>query len=400
MKTIPSRTPVDGGMLIRIAIDPRVLGREEVRQCRRDPARRATSVLGDFTAGPGWMVALRLAGLRFPAVTGALLTVSCAVTSLIGKLAGGGRLAARAEKARDSFLFLQGAIDEAGGWNSFRREFAMRLPVLCYHHVGEKLPHSWPLLTVSPEVFLRQIAWLSANGYTAIHAADWLAWMRQGTALPEKPVLITFDDGYSDLVEHAIPVLEKFDCKATIFIVSQHIGGASTWDVPLGHPSRPLMTAEQVQECPSHGIEIGAHSRTHPDLRTLPDAALKTELQGCRAELTELMGRPVNTLAYCFGFQNEQVRKRAGEAYDLSFSAKPGLNAWRTDPTCLRRMFVHPSRINFALQVKYGIDLHAVYRFALDRTRRLLRKVRPVPSSAPLTGQAATGSAQVTDVNR
>jgi peptidoglycan/xylan/chitin deacetylase (PgdA/CDA1 family) len=401
MNTISSRPPADGAMLMRVAVDPQARGREAVRQCRRDPARRATSALGNFTAGPGWLVALRLVGLRFPAITRAVLTVSCATASAIGKMSGGREPAARAEKARDSFLFLQGAIAETGGWNSFRREFAMRLPVLCYHHVGEKLPRSWPLLTVSPEVFRRQIAWLSSHGYTGIHASEWLAWMRQGTALPDKPVLITFDDGYSDLVEHAIPVLEKSDFKATIFIVSQHIGRASTWDVPLGHPSRPLMTAEQVRECPSHRIEIGAHSRTHPDLRTLPDAALKTELEGCRSELTELMGQPVNSLAYCFGFQNDQVRKRAGESYDLSFSAKPGLNAWRTDSTCLRRMFVHSSRINFALQVKYGIDLHAVYRFALDRSGRLLRKVLPLSSrSVPLTGQAATGSAQVTDVNR
>jgi len=222
--------------------------------------------------------------------------------------------------------------------------------------------------------------------------------LREGTALPEKPVLVTFDDGYSDLIEHAIPVLENVNCKATIFIVSQHIGGASTWDVPLGHPSRPLMNAQQVQECPSHGIEIGAHSRVHPDLRTLPDAALKAELEGCRAELTELMGRPVNTLAYCFGFQNELVRKRSGEIYDLSFAAKPGLNAWRTDTACLRRMFVHSSRTNFALQVKYGIDLHAVYRFALDRITRVFRKAFPVSAhSAP---RKTASAAQVTDVNR
>ena len=401
MNTISSRPPADGAAQKSVAVDPQARGREAVRQCRRDPAKRTTSALGDFTAGPGWLVALRLAGLQSPGITRVVLSVSCSVASLIDKLTGARGLATRAEKARESFLFLQGAIAEAGGWNSFRREFAMRLPVLCYHHVGEKLPHSWPLLTVSPEIFRRQIAWLSANGYTGIHAADWLAWMQQGTALPEKPVLITFDDGYSDLVEQAIPVLEKSSFKATIFIVSQHMGGASTWDVPLGHPSRPLMSAEQVRECPSHGIEIGAHSRTHPDLRTLPDAALQTELEGCRAELTELMGQPVNTLAYCFGFQNELVRKRAGETYDLSFSAKPGLNAWRTDSTCLRRMFVHPSRINFALQVKYGIDLHAVYRFALDRSGRLLRKVLPPPGrSAPLTGQAGASSAQVTDVNR
>ncbi len=401
MNPVSSRPPVDGGLEGRPgAADAFARGQEEVRACRKDPACRATSALGDLTAGPGWLAALRLTAIRFPGITRAMLAACCAIASLMAKLTGSGGLAARATASRDAFQFCCGAIAESGGWNAFRREFAMRLPVLCYHHVGEALPNSWPLLTVSPEVFRRQIEWLSSNGYAGIHAADWLAWLRKGTVLPEKPVLVTFDDGYSDLIEHAIPVLENASCKATIFIVSQHIGAASTWDVPLGHPSRPLMNAEQVQECPSHGIEIGAHSRVHPDLRTLPDAALKAELEGCRADLTELMSRPVNTLAYCFGFQNELVRKRSSEIYDLSFAAKPGLNAWRTDTACLRRMFVHSSRINFALQVKYGIDLHAVYRFTLDRSTRVFRKVFPAPAqSARLSGKAA-GAAQVTDVNR
>jgi peptidoglycan/xylan/chitin deacetylase (PgdA/CDA1 family) len=361
-------------------LDPREQGREEVRLCRRDASRRSNSRLGELTAGPAWQASLRVAAVRFPKMSLGLLGL-CSAIGL-----------ARAAAARDLILFFLGAIEEAGGWNSFRREFAMQLPVLCYHHVGEKLPHSWPLLTVSPSVFRRQIAWLAEHSYTAIHASDWLAWVKQGTALPEKPVLITFDDGYSDLIDHAIPVLEEHAFKATIFFVSQHLGGASTWDVPLGHPSRPLMTAEQVKKCPKYGIEVGAHSRTHPDLRTLADVALRTELEGSRADLTELMGHTVNTFAYCFGFQNDKVRGCAGEVYDLAFSGKPGLNAWRTDATCLRRMFVHSSRINFVLQVKYGIDPHAVSRFLRDRLGpafvRLLS--RPLPNRSAESSKAVT----------
>jgi peptidoglycan/xylan/chitin deacetylase (PgdA/CDA1 family) len=367
-------------------------GRAEVRLSRQDPARRGVSPLGQLTAGPGWRVALRLAAMRFPSVTRILIAAPCWVASSLMRLGIGRDLLMRVVGTRNSFDFFWGAIEEAGGWDAFTREFALRLPVLCYHHVGEEFAGSWPLLTVSTKVFRRQMKWLVDNDYTGIHAADWLAWVQQGTALPAKPVLVTFDDGYSDLVENAIPVLETDGIKATIFIVSQHIGDASTWDVALGHPSRPLMNAEQVRECRSHGIEIGAHSRTHPDLRKLQDADLRNELDGCRAELTELMGAPVKTLAYCFGFQNEQVRKRAAETYDLAFTCKPGLNAWRSDPHCLRRMFAHPSRLNFFLQVKYGIDLHAAYRFIAARTGGLLRRSpRSVSGQEPVPSVARTG---------
>jgi peptidoglycan/xylan/chitin deacetylase (PgdA/CDA1 family) len=331
--------------------------------------------LGQLTAGPGWRVPFALAAVRCAFITRALLAAPGWVASKTRRLPICRGVAARILKARNSFYFFCGASDEAGGWEDFRREFAMRLPVLCYHNVGAALPGSWPLLTVSPQVFERQVKWLRDNGYTGIHASDWLAWTRSGTPLPDKPVLITFDDGYSDLITNAIPTLEASHVKATIFIVSQHVGAASTWDVALGHPSRPLMTEAEIRDCPAHGIEIGAHTRTHPDLRKLQDADLKTEFEGCRKELTTLMARSVNTLAYPFGFQNEQVRKAASETYDLAFSCRPGLNAWRTDPHHLRRMFVHRSRVNFAMQVEYGLDLLAVCRFAWDRATLWLQGV-------------------------
>jgi peptidoglycan/xylan/chitin deacetylase (PgdA/CDA1 family) len=306
----------------------------------------------------------------------------------------GHNLAPRILRVRDSFHFFCGAIEEAGGWDVFQREFAARLPVLCYHSVGAELPGSWPLLTLSPRVFESQLKWLVDNGYTGIHADDWFAWVRQGASLPEKPVLVTFDDGYSDLVVNAVPALEASGFKATIFFVSQHIGAASTWDLALGHPSRPLMTAAEIRECAAHGIEVGAHTRTHPDLRKLQDADLKTELEGCRKELTALTGASVNTLAYPFGFQNEQVRKRASEVYDLAFSCRPGLNAWRTDRHHLRRMFVHRNPINFVLQVKYGLDLHAIYRFACDRAGRVFRRLWP---SRERSGPAHSPAAAAND---
>ncbi|HUA15090.1 MAG TPA: polysaccharide deacetylase family protein [Verrucomicrobiae bacterium] len=380
--------------------DPREVGRAEVRLCRELPSQRAESRLGDLTAGPGWLVPLRLAAVRHPKFAAILLSIYGSIGSVLGKLPVVRRRAKRSREARDSFAYFSGAIEEAGGWDGFRREFAVRLPVLCYHHVGEKLPQSWPLLTVSSRVFRRQMEWLRNEGYAPIHAADWLAWMKQGTPLPEKPVLITFDDGYSDLMENALPVLRELGFKATIFIVSQHIGAASTWDVPLGHPSRPLMSAEQIRNCPAHGVEIGGHSRTHPDLRTLSELELKTELEGCRVELSGLMGQPVNTFAYCFGFQNENVRRSAREGYELAFSAKPGLNAWRTDRHCLRRMFVHPSRINFALQVKYGIDAHAVYRFMQDRGRKLLRAWVAPGGPKPMGDRIPASTGAVSEGNR
>jgi len=272
---------------------------------------------------------------------------------------------------RHSLLFFTGAIAEAGGWENFRTEFAVRLPVLCYHNVGEKTKRSWSLLTISPAVLEKQMHWLARHGYTAIGASDWLEWIRCGKQLPAKPVLITFDDGYSELVQTAIPVLTAYNFRAILFLVSQHIGTTSTWDDSLGYASRPLMGAE-ILSLPK-ALEIGSHTRTHRDLRKLSDAELRIELEGSRAELTSLMGTPIRFLAYPYGFLNNTVRKSAEQYYELSFGCQSGLNGWRTDPQCLHRMFVHPNRLNFALQVKWGIDLNAMLRFVPERLATLRR---------------------------
>lgn len=344
-------------------------GAAEVGRCRRDPSYRRSSPLLELAAGPSWVAILGSAAARFPGAAGSVLFFPGWTASLLVRLPLVRGCALRMLNFRDSVFFLAGAINEAGGWRVFRREFAMRLPVLCYHHVGTKLPGSWPVFTVPPATFERQIDWLADHGFTGIHAADWLAWMSEGSPLPEKPVLVTFDDGYADLVDKALPVLEARGFKATMFIVSQRIGDASTWDLPLGYPHRPLMTAKEICEASSRGIEIGAHTRTHPDLRILSATELKDEFEVCRRELSELTGSAVNILAYPFGFSNEQVRRCAGEIYELSFGCRPGINNWRSDSGQLRRMFVYPNRFNFAMQVKYGLDLYALWCFVRDRAR-------------------------------
>ncbi len=155
------------------------------------------------------------------------------------------------------------AMREAGSWASLRREFGMRLPVLLYHHVGPKGTRAHPELTVSPQRFERQVRWLAMRGYTGITAADWLRWVRQGKPLPPKPILLTFDDGYADLGEHALPVLRRYGFSAVVYIITGKIGGKVAWEEPRDGESYTLMTAEQIRHWAREGIEFGAHSRTH-----------------------------------------------------------------------------------------------------------------------------------------
>jgi len=232
----------------------------------------------------------------------------------------------------------------------------VRLPVLLYHHVGPSRPGTFPELTVSVERFERHVQWLVRRGYVGIRPSDWLAWRRDGTPLPQKPVLLTFDDAYADLARHALPVLRRHEFGAVIFVVTGCIGGENRWDQARGSRSHRLMTADQIREWAACGVEFGAHSRTHPDLTTLSRRDLDWEVRGSRDDLADVTGLAVPSFAYPFGRTNEAVQDCVRSAFECAFSCVQGTNSRSSDPHSLRRSIVQPhdSALALTCRVRFG----------------------------------------------
>jgi peptidoglycan/xylan/chitin deacetylase (PgdA/CDA1 family)/glycosyltransferase involved in cell wall biosynthesis len=182
------------------------------------------------------------------------------------------------------------ALRAAGSWRALLGEFGARLPVLLYHHVGPARPGTMPELTVSAERFERHVRWLARRGYVGIRPSEWLRWLRDGTGLPGKPVLFTFDDGYADICEFALPVLRRHGFSAAVFIVSGRLGGTNAWDEAQGSGTHRLMTHDQIRHWAGEGIEFGVHSTTHRDLTRLGAAELAAEVTGGREALARLVG--------------------------------------------------------------------------------------------------------------
>ncbi len=275
------------------------------------------------------------------------------------------------------------ALKEVGSWRKFQREFAMRLPVLLYHHVGPPQPGTHRSLTVSPVRFERQIRWLARRGFHGISPADWLRWRKEGKGLPDKPVLITFDDGYADLAEHALPVIRHCGFRAAIFVVSGQIGGTNAWDEARGSGTHRLLSADQILYWSRLGIEFGAHSRTHPDLTTLSPSELQEEVVGAKGDLERLLKAPVSSFAYPFGFHNEEVVDCVRDTFDLAFSIEPrerGINHLLTDPHLLQRTMVQPDDlvIDVALRVHAGYSPIQRLRTRLKVRTRLKHAARAV----------------------
>lgn len=250
------------------------------------------------------------------------------------------------------------------------------LSVLLYHYVGPAAPGGLRRWTIPGERFERDMAFLARRRYVGIRPADWLAWLREGKGLPEKPVLITFDDAYADLTAHALPALERWGFGAAVFVVTALVGKTNLWDERAGYPSRQLMTGDQIRAWAARGIEFGAHSRTHPELPSLPDAQLQDEIAGSRDELEQVLGRAVETFAYPYGLFDGRVRGAVRGSFALAFTLQPGINRAETDRHLLRRNEVTPgdSLLQVAFRVRYGWSpverLRAQARFA---RRRLLR---------------------------
>jgi peptidoglycan/xylan/chitin deacetylase (PgdA/CDA1 family) len=175
----------------------------------------------------------------------------------------------------------------------------MRVPILMYHYIRNPPDYAsdrlgWGLST-SPDDFKAQMNYLAEHGYHPITLTALRAYLAEGQPLPDRPVVLTFDDGYADLYTEAFPVLKRHHFKAVAYIVSGFVGR-------IGQN----VSADQVREMDRYGIEIGAHTVDHVDL-TKAGGSLGFEVNGSKAALEAIVGHSVLDFCYPSGRFNAQV---------------------------------------------------------------------------------------------
>ncbi|HEX5467801.1 MAG TPA: glycosyltransferase [Gaiellaceae bacterium] len=197
--------------------------------------------------------------------------------------------------------------------------------VLCYHAIADLAGR--PVLEpygVPPGEFDRQIELVSRR-FNVIDAAEFARFL-DGGALPRRPVLLTFDDCYEDLLDEGLPVLLRHDVAGLAFAVTANVGGTNAWDAPTGAPELPLLGAPGLRTLAASGIVIGSHSRTHPMLNRLDAPELHAEVEGSVEDFAGLgLPRPL-FLAYPHGEHDEPVRQEVAAAgFTAAFTVEPGL---------------------------------------------------------------------------
>ncbi len=212
----------------------------------------------------------------------------------------------------------------------------LRVPVLMYHEIAGITASPAPSsFAVTPEAFADQVAYLHDAGFTAITAGA-LAEMLAGDAgsLPERPVVISFDDGYGDFYDQALPLLKQYGHTATVFQTTERIG--------LERPKRrAMMSWRELGEVAEAGVEIGAHTMTHPQLDQLPAKELREELHGSKSLIEDHLGMAVPGLSYPYGYSNDKVRQMARElGYTYAYAVGNAMTTSRADQFALPRLTV------------------------------------------------------------
>lgn len=219
------------------------------------------------------------------------------------------------------------------------------VPVLMYHEITTS-PSGSARLAVSPQSFAAQIAYLDDAGFTSVTAGELAAALADGQALPARPVVLTFDDGFADFYEVALPVLQKHDFTATLFMTTGWIRDA---DISASLAPGCMLSWGQLSEIAACGVEVAGHSHLHPQLDRLSQRAAREELATSKHILEDGLGMGVPGMAYPFGYSNATVRKLASDvgysyAYavanrqvgpELDLYALPRLSVSRSTP--LRR---------------------------------------------------------------
>jgi peptidoglycan/xylan/chitin deacetylase (PgdA/CDA1 family) len=184
-----------------------------------------------------------------------------------------------------------------------------RVPmVLMYHNVAD-VAEDPNQLCVTPSRFAGQMASLQRLGLRGVGIGTLVDAMRAGRQ--RGLVGITFDDGYVNVLEAAVPELWRRGFTASVFIISDRLSGTNDWD---DGPAWPLLSASQVGELAAAGMEIGSHGATHVRLAGLDAGQLDAEVSGSRASLSELIGAPVRGFAYPYGSMDAAARRAVHEA--------------------------------------------------------------------------------------
>jgi peptidoglycan/xylan/chitin deacetylase (PgdA/CDA1 family) len=239
---------------------------------------------------------------------------------------------------------------------------AVRSAILTYH----SLDRSGSVISTPPSKFREQMEFLAESGIPVVPLDRVLS--QPGS------VALTFDDGFRNLLDHAIPVLDRKRFPAAVFIVGGYCGRNNNWpSQPQGAPDLPLLDWNELATLPE-AITLGAHTMTHPNLNLLPVEECDRELRECQGRMEQRLARPVRWMAYPYGMSSPAVKSIAGRYFDLALGTSLQFVPPRPDCLDLPRIDMFYLRNRFPLERLFTAsgELYIGFRRLLRTGRRFV----------------------------
>ena len=176
-----------------------------------------------------------------------------------------------------------------------------RLAVLAFHKIGAPSDPDWPTWNYIPTDFFREmLAVVDASPWEPVDAARFRRGLDNPDNLPDRALLITFDDGYLSTLTEAAPCLQEFGFPAVVFVPTRYVGGTNLFDEGV-EPEERMCGWEDLAELGRRGVEVQGHTVSHPHLSSLASDLQEGELTQSRRLLSERLGAGVDLLAYPYG---------------------------------------------------------------------------------------------------
>ena len=242
--------------------------------------------------------------------------------------------------------------------------------IVAYHAIGTP-----PSRIVTPLHWLRDdLCALVDAGYRMVSLDACADWIAGRLILPPCSAVLTFDDGYASVLASAVPVLQRMEIPATLFVVAGRIGSDNHWPgQPASVPRLPLVDTHMLSDLVAARVDIGSHTWSHPRLTSLDDAMLDDEVVGAADRLEQVAGVAVRHFAYPYGLYGPREVSHARLRFRTALTTIPRLVGSASDPHTLGRIDAHDLHVAARLRLLGSPAILAPYLAARRGLRALVR---------------------------
>ena len=193
---------------------------------------------------------------------------------------------------------------------------------------------------MKPEVFRRHLDLIASLGCQPLTVTEMAKRLQPGRSWPARPVVITLDDGFADVASVVAPALAARGFPATVYVTTHALSPGPTGP-PHRLPPAAMLRWDQLPALEADGIELGAHTLTHPPLDILPEGMAFTEIKDSKVVLEDALGHPVRSFAYPHGHHDRRVTTLVRHAgFDSACAVRNALSSVTDDPFALSRLTV------------------------------------------------------------